>query len=235
MNIASISTSINLVPKLLKESGLFKDSNKTRKFTLEFGKYSEEFVSVCQSDDYDSIYKVAMKNMDYDFLLMDDSILQFSCTSDTDTLDEGIIRYAFYENPRTYRTYEEFLSDLDATYEECGDEFLQYYEQEISEAKLKSYVTPIRYDYNYELYTPIEHSISHIHLGHNNNVRVATSKILTPAKFVSFVLRNVYTKKWINAYRNDAFKEICLTAHQTCHPINTAYFTSEEKKLLHIF
>ncbi|MEK5024523.1 DUF2290 domain-containing protein [Paenibacillus sp. FSL M7-1046] len=235
MNKASILKSINDAKNLLSESDLLKDVNKSRKFTLDFGKYSREFMEVFQSDNYDEIYKKAMKNMDFDFLLIDDSFFQFSCTSEEDTIDEGNLRYAYFENPRKYDTYEEFLAKCGFSYEECGEEFYFEYEQEIAEAKLKDSVTPIRYDYDYGLYTPIEHSISHFHFGHNNNIRVATSKILTPTKFVSFVMRNMYTKKWMQAFTNEKFKTTCLTARQACHPIDERFFTEDEKLLLHIF
>ena len=66
------------------------------------------------------------------------------------------------------------------------------YEQAIAEAKLQEGITPIRYDYDYQRYDPIFHPISHIHIGHNNGVRIGISKILfTTKNLYFFVIRNI--------------------------------------------
>ena len=235
MNIASIRASLDDARCILKQAGVFKDYNKSRKLTLDVMKFSEEFIKNSQLEDYDLIHKTAMRNSDYDFLLNDDSFFQFSCVNEGGNLEKGIIRYAFYENPRVYPTYEEFLVLNGFSYEDCGEEFYMDFEQEIEEAKLKKNVTPIRYDYDHRFFKPVEHSISHIHIGHNNDIRISTSTILNPAKFVSFVLRNVYPKIWNNAFMNDeAFKELCLSSRRSCHQVNENYFEDDEKGLLHI-
>ncbi|MDA2261063.1 DUF2290 domain-containing protein [Bacillus cereus group sp. Bc200] len=232
MNVGSILDSLNDVKRILKGIELYKETNKTRKMSLFIDKYSEEFIKSSQGNNYELIYKTAMKNTDYDFLLVDDSFFQFSCMLVDGNLDKGSIRYAYYENPRSYPTYENFLENLGFTYEECGDEWRLDYEREIDEARLKNSVTPIRYDYDFKIYQPIHHPVSHIHIGHNNDVRIASSKILTPAKFVSFVLRNTYKKQWKSAFSKEEFKDLCRSTKHSCYDLDRSLFVQEERDFL---
>ncbi|OAK17196.1 DUF2290 domain-containing protein [Bacillus wiedmannii] len=234
MNIAGILDSLKDVKKILKESELYKETNQTRKMSLNIGKYSEQFIKLSQKKDYEKLYKVAMENMDYDFLLKDDSFFQFSCVLSNNKLEEGTIRYAYYENPRSYNTYEQFLEGNGFEYSECGEELRLEYEQEIAEARLKNSVTPIRYDYDFKLYEPIHHPISHIHIGHNNDVRIPLSKILTPAKFVNFVLRNAYSKQWKVAFQNESFQDLCISTKNSCYDVQDTFFQKKEKDFLYM-
>lgn len=226
--------SLNDAKAILKEAELFKDYNKTREQTLSIRKFSESFIRISQSNDYEKIYKVAMENLDYDFVLVDDSFFQFSCIHNEGSFNKATIRYAYYENPRSYMTYEEFLSTNEIE-EEGGESFLDYYEQEKAEASLKNSVAPFRYDYDYIHYEAIHHPVSHMHIGHNNNVRVPLNKIITPAIFVVFVLRNVYLKEWKQAFDKERFRHLCLSAKNSCQDLDIDYFTEDEKKLLHIW
>lgn len=227
--------SLNDAKAILKEAELFKDYNKTREQTLSIRKFSEDFFRISQSNDYEKIYKVAMENMDFDFVLVDDSIFQFSCIQNERSLKKGTIRYAYYENPRSYMTYEEFLSTNEIEDEEGSESFLDYYEQEKAEARLKNSVTPFRYDYDYIHYEAIHHPVSHMHIGHNNNVRIPLNKVITPAIFVIFVLRNVYLKEWKQAFDKERFRELCLSAKKSCQDLDLDFFNEDEKKLLHIW
>lgn len=232
MNIGAINNSLRDAKKILKEVDLFGDYNKTRKQTLDSSKFSTDFFHNSQKDDYEGTYNVAMKNNDFDYVLVDDSFFQFSCRLIEGSVERGSIRYAFYESPRKIRTYEEFLFNNGLMLEEDDGTFTDYYEQEKSEAILKNAVTPIRYDYDFGLFQPIHHPISHMHIGHNNEVRIPINKMLSPAKFVIFVLRNVYPKVWKNAFLDEEFKSLCLTAKNSCSDLDFDYFNEDEKKLL---
>ena len=121
-----------------------------------------------------------MKNRDYDFLLEDDSFIQISCSLDGSN-GVKVIRYAYYENPRKIKSYDEFINELFPEefidYSEEEPLFLRDYEQYKMEALLKESITPIRYDYDLENFLPIVHPASHIHIGHNNDVRIPINKI----------------------------------------------------------
>ncbi len=57
-------------------------------------------------------------------------------------------------------------------------------------------VLPIRYDYDTLAYKLKIHSSSHMHIGHNNEMRIPCDKIVLPQNFISFVIRHVYFEKY---------------------------------------
>lgn len=165
MTINSLLTALDEVKYLLSEANILKYENTSRARSIVNAKLSAEFLSIMYSDDYDNIYKTAMKNNDFDFVLIDDSFIQFSAIKGENELVDGKIRFAYFPNPRSYQTYHEFLEENGFSYDEVGDELAEVYEQYISEAKLKNFVTPIRYDYDYRSYDMTNHSVSHLHIG----------------------------------------------------------------------
>jgi len=219
--------------KLLKLCGLLLDENNLRPLTFSPSKFSSEFISASQSDDYNRIYKTARNHHDYDILLIDQSIFQFSYDLD-DNEQIQVIRYAYYETPLDHPTYQEFLIDIGLTYEECGESFYEDYEQVISESHLKNAVTPIRYDYDLPLYRKVNHHpASHIHIGHSNEIRIPMNYILTPLGFVAFIIRQIYRNNWLQALSNDKFYSLYKTL-KTCEILNEDNFTREEKEDFYI-
>lgn len=240
MNEAMLKASIRECKKLLDDLDILVEYNTSRPQILTINKFSEEFIKISQKKDYLAIYNVAMKNRDYDFLLEDDSFIQISCSFDGQS-GTKVIRYAYYENPRRIKSYEEFLIEHfpdDFGQDGIVDEeqiFLRDYEQYKMEALLKETVTPIRYDYDLENFMPIVHPISHIHIGHNNNVRIPINKILTPLKFIIFVVRNVYRKKWLSVIKeNDELKDYILTLKNKSNQLDAGYFNRDEEQLLYL-
>ncbi|TYQ13103.1 UNVERIFIED_CONTAM: hypothetical protein Cloal_4152 [Acetivibrio alkalicellulosi] len=235
MNLAAIFDSMSNVKSILKETELFKLENRTRKKSITIDKFSDEFIKISQKTEYDILYKTAMKYGDYDYILTDDSFFQFSCTLNNEDLETGSIRYAYFQNPREYPTYNDFLKENGFSYHDCGDELLFEYEQEIAESKFRAVIYPIRYDYDYKLYKPIHHAISHLHIGHESNIRITLSKIITPEKFVIFVLRNIYRKHWSKAFNNSQeFRELCMKCKLKCAEVKDMFFSEEEKNFLHL-
>lgn len=231
MNEGALKCSIDECGKLLKKINILKARNTMKRFEVSSRKFSQEFISASQENDYTRIYDTAIKFGDYDFLLNDDSIVQFSCEMHPDNQKFNKYRYAFYENPRRYQTYEEFLNEqLNSTIGEAGETFKEEYEQFISEAELNDAVCPIRYDYDYKLCKGMYHPLSHIHIGHNNNVRIGIDRILTPEKFILFILMNIYPKIWEQICgNNEDIKNSCLKYKAKCEEI---HITTEEKELL---
>lgn len=230
MNTNSILVSLSEVKELLVQAGLYKQENTSRPRSISNSKLSSNFLSVMYSNNYDTVYKTAMRNSDYDFTLIDDSFLQFSVVSHKDGLEYGKIRYAYFPNPRIHQTYNEFLLDIETTYEEAGDIFSEEYEQYIAEAKLKDAVTPIRYDYDYDAYKkdPL-HPISHLHIGVEEDVRLPISRILTPQAFILIVIRNMYLDYWKQAQSNTIIMDIVNHTKQQCPNLGLDKFTEFEK------
>lgn len=229
---AHIRTGFDASIKLLKKVELFKIQNISRKMSFEKNKFSNDFIYQSQKNDYKKIYDVAMEKSDYDILLKDSSFFQFSYEKNKDN-EINEIRYAYYNIPYDVDDYYKFLKKQGFHYEEVGDEFLDIYEQYISEAQLKSQVIPIRYDYDILRCKPIIHASSHLHIGHNNDIRIPCDKVLSPQTFVSFVIRHVYFEDYKNKVEDDKFKELYLNK---CNIINDTenILNSEEKSDIYI-
>jgi hypothetical protein len=229
MNLEILENGYKQVKKLLNESNLLYEENYSKDLNhLSFSqsKFSKEFLKASQKDDYKTIHETALANKDYDFLLKDYSFLQFS--GDFNSRENEYARYAYYEVPTDFPSYEEFLIQNDLSYEECGDSLIQYYEQVVDEAKLKKTVMPIRYDYDSKLYNPPHHSISHLHFGVGNQIRLPVNKLVTPHAFVSFVIRHIYWEKWkilMNDYNYHSF----YYGKNRCRNLEITKFSREEE------
>lgn len=234
MTTMSLLVALNEVKSLLKEANLLKYENTTRPREILDSKFSPEFLSVIYSEDYDCVFKTAMKNSDFDFVLCDDSFLQFSAQKGENGLIEGKIRYAYFPNPRTYHTYVEFLKENEMSYEDVGEVFASEYEQYISEAKLKKFITPIRYDYDYSAYEELNHSVSHLHIGREENIRIPISKMLNPQTFTLFVIKNMYYEYWKQAITNEKFRDIYISAKSKCMVLSEELFTTLENQQMYL-
>ena len=234
MTINSLLTALDEVKYLLSEANILKYENTSRARSIVNAKLSAEFLSIMHSDDYDNIYKTAMKNNDFDFVLIDDSFVQFSAIKGTNELVDGKIRFAYFPNPRSYQTYHEFLEENEFSYDEVGDELVEVYEQYISEAKLKDFVTPIRYDYDYKSYDMTNHSVSHLHIGREENIRIPLSKMLSPQAFTVLIIKYLYLEHWKKAISKDSFKNIFEKSKQKCVALDNELFSEFEKFQLYL-
>jgi hypothetical protein len=226
MNKAIFISSFNEVKSFLNEIDLLKQ--KGVKVIYSDG-VSDEFKSLSLDSDYLKTYKTAIQNFDYDFLLKDDSFFQFSFD---EALEAGIpsIRYAYFQNPNQFKSYEDFLDLLrqqniieEETNLEIGDTLFNDYEQFLIEQQLNSNATSVRFDVDMKGYRPMIHSTSHVHFGHNNMIRVPCNKFITPLNFVVFVLKHIYYYEW---------KEIVSNEHVVLNKyINTSKVSCSELPL----
>lgn len=239
MNIPSIYTSYKKAKDILAELDILETENTSRAFSLNFSKFSAPFFNSFQGEDYDKIYKICLENSDYDLLLKDGSFFQFSVLTNTPTsssINKGNARFAYYHNPKNHYTYAEFLEHIisreleDINTNEVGDLFSLEYEQYISEAKLNSNVTPIRYDYDIKTYSPDRHACSHFHIGVNNDIRLATDKFIYPYTFVCFVIQHMYYQKW--KYIDDITP--FFKTNEPNSLVEPDLFSENEKKLIYI-
>ena len=107
MSISSFNSSYKDALTLLDNVKLLK-SNGIK--VINRDGVSQEFKTASQKNDYFKLYKSAISNFDYDILLIDDSILQYSFIDSGDLLPS--IRYAYFQNPQEFKTYEDFLEFL---------------------------------------------------------------------------------------------------------------------------
>jgi len=236
MSIGAFNTSLKEAQIFLSNVNLFKSLGIK---VINKDDVSQEFKSASQKNDYFKLYKCALANFDYDILLSDDSIFQFSYKVNRGHLP--FIRYAFFQNPQEYKSYEEYLENLrelgiveEETNEEIGNSFENDYQQFLTEQNVNTSSTSIRYDLDYSNYQPLVHSVSHLHIGHANNIRIPCDKILTPLKFTVFVLKHVYYYQWKdlvetgNVYLSECLKSTKLN----CPQLTAAHWKVTETKEL---
>lgn len=196
MTTSGFMTSFNAVESILKEFSLFRMKGIKN---LSKDGVSAEFKSNSIKEDYFKCYSSGLKNLDYDFLLEDESYFQFEYDNSGKNLE---VRYAFFQNPVDYKSYEEFITEviissgLASSIEEAGSIFEPEYKQFLNEQEIKNKYLTVRYDVDYPNYYPIVHSVSHLHIGHQNHLRIPVNKFITPLRFAVFIIKNVYYREW---------------------------------------
>lgn len=180
MNEGLFKTQVNECWKILRKLELEKER-------VFHPIYPQKPASIFRNLSYIEIWETCIAHQYYDFQLTDNSLIQFRKNS-----------YVYYECPYNSLSYPEFLHEhLETTLYEVGDEFKYEYEDYLSGCEKKESVTPIRYDYDPDRYEQGRHPASHIHFGHNNHIRLATTKILKPLSFFLLIIRQCYPELWI--------------------------------------
>ncbi|MFD0991319.1 DUF2290 domain-containing protein [Mariniflexile jejuense] len=224
-------SSINESVELLNKFKLLKSKGSKGN-----GVYSEDFLKMSKSNNIVEIHKCAIKNEDYDILLKDESIIQFQKINDD-------LRYAFIQNPYKFISKEEYVA-LIYTTEELED-FIGFsieelineneYEQFLNEQSLNSISNYFRYDCSAAGYKPLVHSYSHFHIGMNGNVRIPTSKIITPLKFTKFCIKNTYFENWKDQFKIDPnFENEVIKIKKDCLPLPENKWDAIENNDLHL-
>ncbi|WPV70570.1 DUF2290 domain-containing protein [Chitinophaga sp. LS1] len=225
-------TSINEAISLLKQVDLYKTIGPKN-----VGNHSQASKKVAQKSKHTEIYNVAIAEMDYDILLNDDSLFQFSRTSNS-------LRYSFIQNPRIYISKQEYVIDLlgiDEISEISSDELEQMivdineeeYEQYLDEQEINIQANIFRYDLDEKGYAPLIHSFSHIHMGLNEDCRLTCSKILTPLKFVLFSIKNSYFSHWKEAFQKVPNFDIMIAQSKVkLDPLPTKFWQQRDQSEL---
>jgi hypothetical protein len=153
---------------------------------------------------YRQVYEESVREYAYDFRLSDQSLLLF--IKGGSNCHDGALSYNYLECPVRVMAYREFVGnmngvtvmdeDFDEVVDEWGDELRPDYEQYVNSLDSKHVVTPLRYDYKASDYRPGIHPASHVHFGHENEIRVGTHRVMKPLSFLLFVLRQRYPAAW---------------------------------------
>jgi len=163
------------------------------------GVYSSDFLNVMYSDDYRTIYDCAIKNFDFEILLIDESFFQFSFEDDCYSL-------AYYPRPSKFIQFDEWLLNIfvDNTnfnqeeFERFKEEMIvdgdihSEYEQFLSECETLLTILPIRFDCDKSNYSEIYHPFCHLHVGLDNHIRIAFDKFISPLTFFHFIIKNYF-------------------------------------------
>ena len=162
---------------------------------------------------YEIMYNECLKEGDYNFLLLDGALLQMKYEFDNRGNLVGHI-LSFYPHPNMER-----YQDNPQEYEKLhyGNEFFT----DIVEGKILA--SPLRFDYSQD-HTDIVHPRVHACLGNYKDCRIPINKPISPNRFVSFILRNFYYRKFEET-KIDKDLEVKMSFNQT--------ITSSEKQILH--
>lgn len=194
-------------------SVILKDLNLLRGANLMWRKPSVDFLKASKQDNYKLMYDIAINHFDYNLILVDGSIFQFEKYNNDD------LRYAFIQAPYNYMPFEDFLltfmdaqdiPTIQSELDELRCTFENDYEQFLSEQGINSKVIYFRYDVDGERYTPNIHSYAHLHVGHNNDIRIPCASILTPVSFVIFVVKQTYKEAWEKCLADEKIKNKVL-------------------------
>lgn len=226
MKAAKILTSIEEVLKYLDAVEISYDTTYKRK-NLQPQKYSDAYYQTFHDGDYTKSFIVASKNRDFDIMLEDGSLFQFTSRNEND------IHYSFLHRIENNLSFDEFY-DIYAT-DENIDTIEQDYEYYLAGDKEKLYTCPIPYDVAESEYKKMYHAFAHLHIGIDTDIRIPVDKVLSPMHFVDFVIKHMYKTRWDNAYaHNEKFKELVDCLKTRAENIDDAHFTQEEKNLLYI-
>ena len=226
MKTAKILTSIEEVLKYLDAVGIpYSTTYKLKNLLPQ--KYSDAYYQTFHNGDYNRTFVVASENRDFDIMLKDGSLFQFTSRNEND------IHYSFLHRIEKNLTFEEFY-DTYAT-DDNIDTIERDYEYYLASDKDTLYACPIRYDVAETEYTEMYHAYAHLHIGIETDIRIPVDKVLSPLHFVDFVIKHMYKNNWDNAYtHNDKFKKLVNRLKSRAENIDSEHFTEAEHNLLYI-
>ncbi len=237
MTEAAFKISIEESAEILKEFGLLKMRGVK---IINSDGVSDEFKAASQRADYVDCYSTGKRNFDFDFLLSDESFFQFEFKiQEFEKLPA--IRYAYFQNPQYYISYNEYLNKLredgiveSETNDILGETFLEEHEQYTIEAELNASSLSMRYDTDEASYRPCIHSAAHFHIGNGNQVRLPCDKLITPLKFVLFTLKHIYYNHWkeLIENKNELVGQRLDESKKLCSSLNDKYWNQIEGREL---
>lgn len=159
----------------------------------------------------------------FDFKLTDGSLFQFKDAPEAHTERS----FCFYESPLAVDDFETFVvTTYDVTINELGELIEgaeEDYEAYLSSADLKRAIAAIRYDHSPPLYREGCHPASHVHVGHGNEVRIGTRRVMNPVSFTLFVVRQVYPNHWTRLLDLDIAAEHVKHVRQSLDAIDSTF------------
>jgi hypothetical protein len=164
---------------------------------------------------YSEVFKICAQNRDFHLCLLDGALVQFHYTFDTTTGNIEKHRLSYLPNPEI----ESYCENEDFEKEWLSDLLFSDIRKE------SSIQFPVRFDFdrNERIFVDNWHSKSHLTLGNLQNCRIPVSGPISPYRFIDFILRCFYSKK----YRDD------LDIFE-CPFIGESTLSENEKSLLHI-
>lgn len=152
---------------------------------------TSEMVQQLRSRNYLDRWQLSVQNEWYHIKLEDHSIFQFQEGGTTRSLN-------FLQCPLDVPSFRDFLIKeqgvlLDRTNRRM---YQDIYDLALQTAAKREHITPIRYDRDPIAYRTGVHPLAHIHIGLDNEIRIALRREMLAAGFVLFVMRHHYPSCW---------------------------------------
>lgn len=207
----TIYNQINTITSKLISVGLSVEQNfPSLKDESIYISGKQDLAIALKNIEYKKIYEVLEKEKNYNIKMIDGALIQFMYIFK----EQELIKYriAFFPSP----SLEEFQNNSEI-----------YETDEIyADVIAKNIIpTPIRFDYDPQNYTPVEHPCSHLTIGQYQNCRIPVTIPITPNIFIDFILRNFYHTAQNKHMDSLNFDKVVL--FENC-------IEDEEKNLLHI-
>ncbi|MHC4119386.1 MAG: DUF2290 domain-containing protein [Planctomycetota bacterium] len=187
MNKGLFEAHINTAWEILNALGL-----------AEYRNYWPDYSTITMSEvrnlSYAEGWKLCYRKRVFHFQLQGCCLLQFNMKSNGQNL---CLNYVYYECPYDIVSYKDFVeNELRADYAHGGDLYAKEYGDYVQSCGVKESVTPIRYDLDLDSYEEGIHPASHVHIGHDNELRLGAERIWRPLSFVLFIIRQYHPEKW---------------------------------------
>lgn len=227
MNRARFNHSLEDSIKYLKFIELFK-----KRGLKNTGEHSSIFKKVSRQNNHGLIHSTAVQNLDWEIMLEDDSLFQFTF------VDEHNLRYSFIQNPNIFVSKTDYLryffedNEVLDEYEDLVAEIKEdEFEQFQQEQNINTEAHIIRYDYDCKGFKKLIHPSSHIHVGFSESLRIPVKFIMSPLEFVFFVIRHSYSPFWEKSFANHSdFLKYLGDEKKRCSAIHSGFWDIEEEE-----
>lgn len=194
LSVGKYSAKCNSASALLRKCNLFLKDNR-------YPKPLSGIASLVKKKDYQEIWRLLIEDSFFRILLKDYSFFTFEidpngCSSN------NLISMSYYGCPYKFIDIKSYIvQELGEEYVAFTDEpsIIEGYQQALYESVSVESPVTFRYDYAPADYDSGRHPASHLHIGHNNQIRVGCERILNPVSFVAFVVRQQYPEIWKSA------------------------------------
>lgn len=168
---------------------------------------------------YQDQWRTSVENKWFHIQLENLSLLVFSTYG-------GYPSYSYIDRPIDVPSFREYISSKDDAYNYRTREiYAEDYQQVIATAGFRNCVSPIRYDYDPTGYRQGIHPIAHIHIGLDNQIRLATRREMTPTSFLLFVMRQLYPHCWSRLIEKRHLHKLARKVREDLIQVHDQYFT----------
>lgn len=183
IGVAKFYTSCDDCNRLVKDAHLFASG-------VVKPVYPPDMPAIMRKLDYKAAWRKCIDEGWYNIQLVDQSLIQFKRT-------EKSMSYSYLQCPFFIKSFEEYAFErMGEDWAECEDDLREEYDFFAASESAERSVTPVRYDYEPDLYRNGFHPAGHFHFGLGNETRVGAKKLLLPTSFILFIIRQFYPSKW---------------------------------------